>query len=430
VFLVNRTGPQLRFFHNTSRGAAPGCNVVLREKSGNTAALGARLGGLAIKAGEGFLSQLPAQQHLAAPGGEIQIKWPNGKTQAVIGLPAGKQIFIMEGDSDLKIAVPQPFVGKAGTLADGGPKAAGGTTFPVPWPMAPIPLEQGKACLTVSQTTLVMLHDGSCEDCRLAVPQWQELAVALTERKIAVVVLYRGTAPRELPSGWKAHGLDDISVAYLLDWQQQAFGIQQPLPNLCHWLLSAEGCVLGLYRGPLEVAKLSSPAFSSGHWVRAPQIPDPLRPFSFLVPQGCWAAAVGYLQQHGEVLRKHPRFLNMAASLAERLQQAKETSLAIAAYESALRAQPHPALLNNLASLRLATDPRKALQEATEATRLSGDKDPAILETLAQAALLTGDLVLCEKTLTTALALSNDPDLQSRLLTLRKTLTERMKYGN
>ena len=87
----------------------------------------------------------------------------------------------------------------------------------------------------------------------------------------------------------------------------------------------------------------------------------------------------------------------MAAALADKLGAAGHPAAAITALEAALTKSEDASVLNNLANL-LATSPDKsvrnptrALTAAQRASALTGDKSPAILDTLAATQAANGD---------------------------------------
>ena len=118
LFLKNRTAPQVRVMRNDSAPAQQSVAFNLIGRRSNRDAIGARitftLGGIVrskeVRAGSGFLSQhsrivyfgLGADRQLPA----VRIDWPSGRSQELLGVPAGAEIRVEEGRVDF---VSQPF---------------------------------------------------------------------------------------------------------------------------------------------------------------------------------------------------------------------------------------------------------------------------------------------------------------------------------
>jgi Flp pilus assembly protein TadD len=118
VIVKNRTGPQLRIFHNEMKDLGHSLALRLRGTQSNRDAIGAAVTVESgthrhtkyLQAGSGFLSQHAKELFFGVgdTSGTVRamIRWPSGLVQALENLPVNHRIEIVEGSADF---VAKPF---------------------------------------------------------------------------------------------------------------------------------------------------------------------------------------------------------------------------------------------------------------------------------------------------------------------------------
>jgi enediyne biosynthesis protein E4 len=118
--LVTNNGQDAELLRNDGGNRASSLLLQLRGSGGNTGAIGARLRVTSgsrtqihdVKAGSSYLSQHDVRAHIglgtASRVDRIDVAWPSGRTDTMLGVPANQIVTIEEGKA---IVARQPFVG-------------------------------------------------------------------------------------------------------------------------------------------------------------------------------------------------------------------------------------------------------------------------------------------------------------------------------
>ncbi len=156
LVVKNRLGPQLMAFRNDSAGSAKPLVLELVGAS-NRDAIGARVRvkGVTqwVNAGSGYISQHTKRLYFGVAG-DVEVRWPSGKTQTFAGLTAGFRYRLQE---DAAAPVAKSALPARGTLPAGAPvKANNDLVFEPTWLYDPLPLpeKRGAGFVTIDEAYL------------------------------------------------------------------------------------------------------------------------------------------------------------------------------------------------------------------------------------------------------------------------------------
>ena len=426
LWVSNRNAPAVRYFensagHNNNNGFVA---IKLEGNQCNRDAIGARLrlvlhGGRqplmrTLRAGEGFLSQSSKWLHFGigdATGIEqLSITWPGGETETISGIEPKKFYHVAQGSSVgvewSRTQTPQ--------LADGLvdiPEVSTTAAITSLSRIAVPPLHYsdlaGKRVFLFGREErrrpiLINLWATWCAPCIRELGELNARSADLERAGIDIVALcvdsvneVSANMPPTSPSAVakKLNLKYDVGIAdhQLVDTLQMVhdlmFDIHVPLPLPCSFLVDAEGRLLVLYKGALDVDDLVADAtsrsklrgsdrrelteLSAGKWISNPRVLNFFDLSAGLFEHGYTDEALLYYQKYHKTFSNHPRTAHLMVLLGTALEGKGQYKDAAGAYRFGLQRTPNftPALVA-LTHL-LATCPDTALQNPSEAVKLA-----------------------------------------------------------
>jgi Flp pilus assembly protein TadD/peroxiredoxin len=302
VIVKNRTGPQVRVFHNQMKLTGRSISVTLKGTKSNRDAVGAVVvlktaAGTqrqTVTAGSGFLSQHSKTLvfGLGAHEGKVSctVHWPNGSVQAVPELDPQHRIYIEEGNATLRsvpfAAVPTHEENSAAPAVDDLDAASETWSVdPIAVPEFKLPTARGGAVGSDSLrgATLLVLFGASCpESARLLreveteVPEWKRhgldvIAIAAEEPGPAGATPSRAFSFPVLQADEKTRNVFNVFYRYLFERRRDI-----TLPTA--FLLNERREVLKTYTGAFAPSKVlgdlrSSPVDAAGRMKKALPFP-------------------------------------------------------------------------------------------------------------------------------------------------------------
>jgi len=271
VLLVNRTGPQLRFFIN-GLNRRNSISFKLTGKASNRDAIGARvemwLAGVSaplvktIQAGGGFLSQ--SSKRLTFGIGEAQkvesvvVRWPSGKTHQFRQLVVGTTYELAEENAEPIVSSRSLIRSKRSSSLAGSlrqPAADKRTLFvprfPLPSPEAQVAKGQWNCLKTSGEQPSVFLFWGQNPESTQMLQQLNRFACELEDANANVVTVFADSSNLRPDEQWK----------YLDNSTENS-------PEIRNWTSLSEG--------GLETMKIVF-----GHWFSKRGLPE--QPFALLV---------------------------------------------------------------------------------------------------------------------------------------------------
>ena len=272
VLVVNRNGPQLRFFiNNLNRGNA--ISFRLQGETSNRDAIGARVEvkvkGAAVpliktvQAGGGFLSQ--SSKRLTFGVGEakkiesVVVRWPSGKVHHFKQLRVGEMYELAEGSEEPVDRTYRPYRLKirgsnlAGSVRQ--PALAERTLFvprfPMPSPEVQVAAGQWNSLRTLGEQPSVLLFWGQNSQSEQALQQLNRFVDKLEKANATVVTVFADSSNLRPDEQWK----------YLRNFAEN-------FPQIKNWT--------SLSDGGLETMKIVF-----GHWFSKRELPK--EPFALLV---------------------------------------------------------------------------------------------------------------------------------------------------
>jgi tetratricopeptide (TPR) repeat protein/thiol-disulfide isomerase/thioredoxin len=329
-WLVNRSGPQIRFLRNESFAA--GHRFVafkLEGRQSNRDAIGARVERRlpndnrrwivkTVRAGDGYLSQSSKWLHfgLGSFAGKLdaRVRWPGGKSQEFIDLETNRAYTLVEGELE-----PQPLKQSAGVTptpgadhqlrADNVP-ARIVLPAPLPLPRLDLPVSERDGASHVasdrqsSGRVLLILWASWCPTCVEELEELRQRTELLSGLGLRVIALnVDQAASGESPDGAiksdspRMHRLTDVlppsiivadaSMATLDRLQlihNHILDLHEPLPIPCGFLIGPSGKLSAIYMGRIDFDQLASD-------VRAIELPAETRRDTGLPFRGRWSSA-------------------------------------------------------------------------------------------------------------------------------------------
>ena len=281
VLVVNRTGPQLRFFINVLN-RRNSVSFRLKGEASNRDAIGARvevkLDGVAVplvktvQAGSGFLSQ--SSKRLTFGVGEakkvesVVVRWPSGKVHQLKQLGVGSTYDLAEGNAE-----PVERVNDRYHLKIRGSNLAGSIRQPLPdertlfVPRYPLPSPEAQVASgkwnrlkTSNDQPSIYLFWGQNAQSEQALERLNRFVVKLEEAEATVVTVFTDSSDLRPDEQWK----------YLNNFAENS-------PEIKNWIsLSSSG---------LETMKVVF-----GHWFGKRELPD--SPFALLVDKKMQVVAI------------------------------------------------------------------------------------------------------------------------------------------
>ena len=274
VLVVNRNGPQLRFFIN-SLNRRNSVSFQLEGEASNRDAIGARVevrlaGATApvvktVQAGGGFLSQ--SSKRLTFGVGDakkvdsVVVRWPSGKVHRFSQLAVGAMYELAEGNVEPVERVNDRYHMKirysnlVGTVRKPAPKERTlfVPRFPLPSPEAQVASGKWNLLKTSGQQPTIFLFWGQNSESEQALQQLNRFVGELEAAEATVVTVFSDSSDLRADEQWK----------YLANFAENS-------PAIKNWT--------SLSNGGLEAMKIVF-----GHWFGRREIPE--NPFALLVDQ-------------------------------------------------------------------------------------------------------------------------------------------------
>ncbi len=347
VILKNRNAPELRILHNSMKDIGHSLAFRLRGHTSNRDAIGAAItveaGKLRqtkyLQAGSGFLAQHSKELFFGVGGTEesvrATIRWPNGLSQQFEGLPVNHRIELEEGSATF---TAKQFAAAAYTQA--GPPPA---LEPLPrnvetWLIEPLRapafslpdltgnihelqsfrgsfllLNFWATTAPLSQEQLRLLHRHSAE---LATKKLRVLAINVNEaagaQEARAFAAQQAFSFPVLFASEETAGIYNIIYRHLFD-RRRNLGIPTS------FLLDAEGMIVKVYQGPIDLRRLiedveSAPANSASRTLKAIPFTGTLYQEAFR--RNDFTYGVSFLQQ-GYLQQASESFLEVVAAKPE-----------------------------------------------------------------------------------------------------------------
>jgi tetratricopeptide (TPR) repeat protein len=296
VWIINRSGPQLRFLRNQIPVENDYLALQLVGKTCNRDAIGARVEVISkirnskfkiqksiktLRAGDGYLSQSTKWIHFGL-GNNVEIDrvvvhWPGGSPQTYAGLRPNFRYRLVQGVSDAELLKVSKQTARL--CPTDSPSPAGPPVRRHLLPMRiPLPLvdyvtfegEKKRAAVGKGRPVLVNLWASWCGPCRSELAEWAQKADLLREYGVEIVSLsVDGLAlGKQAESGDAKQYLNSIgfpfpageAVAEFLDklefLQQQLFDFHFSFAVPTSFLMDGDGLLAVIYRGPVSVDAL------------------------------------------------------------------------------------------------------------------------------------------------------------------------------
>ena len=282
ILVVNRTGPQLRFFIN-ALGRPNSISFRLTGETSNRDAIGARvelkLQGVAaplmktIQAGGGFLSQ--SSKRLTFGVGEAQkiesvvVRWPSGKVHQFKQLGIGATYDLAEGNADLverlnnryrlKINPSNPPSSLRQPLPD--ERTLFVPRFPLPSPEAQVASGKWNRLKTSGEQPSIFLFWGQNAQSTTALEQLNRFVGELEEAKATVVTVFTDSSELRPDEQWKFLSNTAENLSEIKNWTSLSNGGLETMKIVFgHWfgkrelpespfalLIDKQSHVVGLY---------------------------------------------------------------------------------------------------------------------------------------------------------------------------------------
>lgn len=383
LWVVNRSGPQLRFLRNDAPGGRR--TVVLRLRgdgvTSNRDAIGARvevwlpgrkvplLRGL--RAGEGYLSQ--SGKDLVVGVGDAQaiervvVRWPAGRTETFAGIQPGSQVLLAQGKG---VAEPLP-PRKALTWPTPAPAPKPTDAQRVPLAQRlPLPALQPRDPSGTEQPwqprgpTLVVLWATWCQPCLHELREITAHASQLKAAGLQVLAVDVDALEPDAKPGAAQAVLDEQKWPFasgsatgpLIDalhaWTGTMFALDDTFAIPMALLVDAQARPVVLYRGPVQVEQLRADLALTrtqalplaqvvpfaGRWIETPEVADVLPLLGHgLLERNLTDQAIAAFR---EVVRRHPHAAAPHDDLGAALIQAQKLPEAEQEFQAALALDP------------------------------------------------------------------------------------------
>ena len=294
LWMMNRTGPRLRFVRNELVNENAFLALRLKGNNGNTDGVGARVEVIleretpaivkTVRAGSGYLSQSSKWLHFGlgpkalATVKAIKVQWPGGKTESFSGASANGHFILEQGKGTSKAWAP-PSVSLKAVKNPGEP-----TSVPSEVPSrvvllepAPVPKQlsytnsQGQpkslAELFGKQPVALHLFATWCPNCREELKAWTSAANDLSKAGIKVLAISVDEPTEDRLAKVNAFakemklpfemGLANSALIENLNVLQRSFiGRQSDFPIPSTILVDQSGKVSAVYKGPVSPNQL------------------------------------------------------------------------------------------------------------------------------------------------------------------------------
>ena len=290
LWVVNRSGPQIRFFQNNLDRDKTNSFVTLRLRGSpaNRDAIGTRVELhlsnpkrtqiKTLRAGDGYLSQSSKTIHFGIPKNcsvdGLTIRWPGGAKQQISSIQSGKHYEIAQGGS-LELR-DRSSTGSPPTLHDAPTEPLAGANrvmlnMPIPVPQLTYSSFDGSERVIGSrsgQHQLVSLWATWCEPCIAELAGFSQRTKKLREANINVVALCVDELDEATALSTPTLALEQINFSFdsgnatsstvdiLQIINNHLFDLHRPLPLPCSILLNPDGKLAAIYKGPINTEQV------------------------------------------------------------------------------------------------------------------------------------------------------------------------------
>tara|TARA_B110000483_G_scaffold243173_1_gene331691 strand:+ start:1199 stop:2890 length:1692 start_codon:yes stop_codon:yes gene_type:complete len=464
----NRNAPRVRFMHNRMKDTGNWLGLKLRgSENNNRDAIGARVKVVlksgrtlirTLRAGEGFASQSSKRIHIglgqATEVSSLTIVWPDGTKQAFPAPQVNQYYTIRQGSQDLKAYLsqapnlevkPTPKLKK-----QSGIRVA--LQIPIPAPNLRYTIsgkEESMPMAKLKRPVLVCLWSQSCQDCQTELKGFVNGAQKLGEQMDVLALCIDGDPDdqkkaavflNEIKFPWKA-GIPSVTTNKLLvSIFNRTSSMIKDLPTPSSLLISPDGKVVALYQGKQSVETLVQDAKDStthkgtvirskGNWLNQPRKINLLYIPRQLMEAGHLDDVADYIVRAHAKLLDHKEYPLMLTWVAEEYIKKGQSQHAMAFYRTALlTGHDNPLILNNIA-WQLSThkdasirDGKLAVKWATQAAKLTNNKEPGYLDTLAAAYAEVGEFDQAQKIAKYAIFLAKQQNKNELIPGLEKAI--------
>lgn len=466
LWLSNRTGPRVRFMRNDLPGNPGFVALRLEGSRSNRDAVGARVELVSegkrllrtVHAGEGFLGQsskwlhfgLGRDRHIES----VRVFWPDGTREDVGGVEAGGFFHVLQGTGRARAGHgPRRSVQLQARSPQPPPKSTMVRVVldsPVPAPAMEFTDFEGekRSVDFESPVTLVNLWATWCKPCGKELRELASHADALRAEGLEVVALSLDGLGADRTGSPEAarQFLEDLRFPFTTGMAAAAtvnriellhgalIHTLRPFPIPSSLLVDADGWVVAIYQGAVNVEQLREDAKALSHPTRprrelavpfAGRWAWPPRFFTYMNDMGLEyldAGYPGFAAQHYEKLLERfgddnvqwLTYLGMARSQEGHIEEAIEP------LRQAVQRAPQQAEPARMLAWLLATSPASAAAEIDEALRLARHAneltrrgDAATLDALAAAEARAGNYEAAENTARAALGRAEATEQES-----------------
>jgi tetratricopeptide (TPR) repeat protein len=470
IWTTNRTAPRLRLLRNEAGGDSHFLALRLIGRQCHRDAIGARVEVVladhaaaqplvrSLRAGEGFLAQSTKWLHFGlgqrAEIDSVIVHWPGGQSERIGGLKVDGFYQITQGEGGARRLPPREAsrdrLGPASLAVPPETDAAQillSSRLPlprIPWQRLDGAPDDSNRILAEGQAVWLNLWASWCVPCLDELQEATARAEQLRAAGLNVLALsldgfeQPGAEPTtaddarrvmqqlNFPFDWAVATAETLRRLQFAD--RQMFGRQTELALPTSYLLTADGQLAAIYRGPVTVDRLLADAAHltdddptllesalpfRGVWFDGRRRYAPIGIVADLMDHRALGDALDYVRQHRADLAHQPGFVEVVGLLGTALAQQDRLPAALEMYRAALQVDPQSvAVLNNMA-WHLATypdaaqrNPAEAVRHAQEAAKLTGYRAAAILDTLAASYAAAGQTAEARQTLDQAIALA------------------------
>lgn len=484
LWMMNRTGPRLRFVRNELENENAFVALRLKGRNGNTDGIGARVEIVledesrrlvkTLHAGSGYLSQSSKWLHFGLGSEEsavirsIKVQWPGGELESFTGASVNRHFILAQGRGEARPwdvpSVAPEALEDPGEPAPVPPEVPSRVILlrppPVPSHLSYTNLSAGEEALSAhfgKEPVALHLFATWCPNCREELAAWTAAVNDLTEAGIKVLAICVDEPAADRPARVKAFaddmelpfelGLASRSLIENLNVLQRSFiGRQSDLPIPATILVDQWGQAAAIYKGPVRPAQLINDGLICGADpadILAHAIPYPGRwktPPQGLVPRAVAVKLIGngmlddartYLHQLLPLYQgKEDKESRSEAAECQRLlgaiaHQKKEYKTALSHYRESLKIIPGQKLvLSELTRVYLQLNEIAQAAEQLEAILAINRKDHESLAQLAKLRQRLGEEGKAISLYREALALRFHPEFSTALANLLRARGE------
>jgi tetratricopeptide (TPR) repeat protein len=474
-WMVNRSGPQVRFLRNDVPHENNFLVVHLRGRSCNRDAIGSRVelhvkGEAAplirtLSAGDGFLAQSSKALHFglgeASEIIRLVVRWPGGEAEEFSGLEINGHYDVEQQSGRATRRPPRASLAWTPSLLT-EPRSSDRAQI---LSMSKLPLPklgyttfdgQRRAVSPSSddgapEGILLNLWASWCPPCLAELKEWTQRADELRAAGIRVVALsvdgLEGGDQAEAVAASKKimerigvsfeSGMATARTVEILQMvHDHLFDVHRPLPVPTSFLIDPRGNLAAIYKGRIEVDQLLSdvrrlksdkPAASSvfpGRWLKPRTARNPFQLVWSMIEQGFLDESLAYIERNEALLARHVEYHQLLVLAGNGELGRGQALQAAGLFRKALKIAPeHAEAQNNLAWL-LATQPSDQIRNGAEAVRLAESavqkvgEVPSYLGTLAVAYAEAGrfpEAIVTAKKAVRIATLQGDSQLAKRM---------------